>query len=196
MASRNRIYDIESGYGDDDSDESEIVPANPNASAAAYLARKSPSSKKDDSLSDSSLEDIHPDVAAGVFLSRFPKSVPEGNLIQRMNSATLSDSSDSVIRQVDPSTAAAAFLARNIPPSIQKPDTSSSGVNSDDDSESGLIITTDPNAAAAVFLSANSAAGNSRKISPKPTEFAFTIPDGDYTAEHFANVPDEWLEGL
>ncbi len=193
MASRNRIYDIESGYGEDDSDESEIVPANPNASAAAYLARKSPSSKKDDSLSDSSLEDIHPDVAAGVFLSRLSNSVPERNLIQRMKSATLSDSSDSVNLEVDPSAAAAAFLARNIPPSIQKTDTSSSGVNSDDDSASDLVITTDANTAAAAFLSANSAAGNSR---PLPTEFIFTIPDGDYTAEHFANVPDEWLEGL
>ena len=194
MASRNRIYDIESGYGDDDSDESEIVPANPNASAAAYLARKSPSSKKDDSLSDSSLEDIHPDVAAGVFLSRLPKSVPERNLIQRMKSATLSESSDSVILQVDPSAAAAAFLARNIPPSNQKPDTSSSGDKSDDDSD--LVINTDANTAAAVFLSANSAAGSSHRISPMPTEFTFKIPDGDYTADDFANVPDEWLEGL
>jgi hypothetical protein len=192
MASKNRMYDIESGYGDDDSDESEIVPANANASAAAYLAGKSTSSRRD-SLSDSSLDDIHPDVAAGLFLSRFHNSVPEGNLIQRMDSATLSDSSDSVNLEVDPSAAAAAFLARNIPPSIQKTDTSSSGVKSDDDSASDLGITTDANTAAAVFLSANSAAGNSR---PLPTEFNFTIPDGDYTAEHFANVPDEWLEGL
>jgi hypothetical protein len=145
-------------------------------------------------LSDSSLEDIHPDVAAGAFLSRLPKSVPERNLIQRMKSATLSESSDSVILQVDPSAAAAAFLARNIPPSNQKPDTSSSGDKSDDDSD--LVINTDANTAAAVFLSANSAAGSSHRISPMPTEFTFKIPDGDYTADDFANVPDEWLEGL
>lgn len=196
MASRNRIYDIESGYGDDDSDESEIVPANPNASAAAYLAQKSPSSKKDDSLSDSSLEDIHPDVAAGVFLSRLPSSVQERNLIKRMKSAALSDSSDSINFQVDSSAAAAAFLARNTLSSNEKPETLSSGVNADGDSESDLIISTDANTAAALFLSANSAAASSSKIPPLPTEYTFTVPEGDYTAEHFANIPDEWLDGL
>jgi hypothetical protein len=204
MASRNRIYDIESGCEDHSSDDSDIVVADPNASAAAFLCSKSP----DDSLTDSSLEDVHPDLAAGVFLSRFPKSVPEGNLIQRMKSGSLSESSDSIILQVDSAAAAAAFLARNLSHSNEKRDTSPA-VNSDDDLESDLMFSTDANTAAAVFLSANSgnddikgefrnivAAGSSRNFSPLKTKFTLTVPEGPYTAEHFANVPDEWLEGL
>jgi hypothetical protein len=154
MASRNRIYDIE---GDDDSsDESDIVPANPNASAAAYLARQSPGSKKDDNLTDSSLDDVHPDVAAGVFLSRLPKSDHERNLVERMKSATLSDSSGSICLEVDSSAAAAAFLARNKSATNENLDASSPVLNSDDDSDTDHMFSIDAHSAAAVFLSANS----------------------------------------
>lgn len=54
-----------------------------------------------------------------------------------------------------------------------------------------------PDDAATTFLSRNQeAADNSVLAAPSSSAFLLPIPDGPYTAEHFANVPDSWLAGM
>lgn len=168
--------------GDEDRPISDRFPALPN------LAGDS-----DDGSIDSFINPIDPFTAAATFLANTPVTHSSPRVSQSISSGDISDSNTYAI---DFGTAAAQFLSRPISPNNGEPNTIPDS-DCEDSSSDLSIFRVNPDDAAAAFLSNNQeAAADSVLAAPSSSTFVLPIPDGPYTAEHFANVPDSWLVGM
>lgn len=215
----NSTFNIgEKSYSNDDSDDSLIVPVDLNKAAAAYLSRPplvpTKHTTEYDSEDDRPIMPVNPVIAAGAFLSR-----EEGVLqdVSQVDDDENSSDGESEIMLINPAVAAAAFLSRE--KGVVHDDSQQKGVLRDNSqvgdenvSDESDIFPVNPAVAAAAFLSREPIGKNTRaeeeaimnnaatdcicNFSPMKSSFHLPIPDGPYTAEHFENIPDEWMEGL